>query len=84
LSWLIFCVPGTFVLEAAIVGGTSQHRHHYEDVCVQCSLPYYRFLNTKTPNKEKYPDAVIDDCLIDAAEYVDVVKRIIRLKEGPE
>jgi len=81
LSWLIFCVPGTFVLEAAIVGGNEMHRHHYEDVCVQCSLPYYRFLNTKPPDKEKYPDAVLDDCVIDAAEYVDVVKRIIRLKE---
>lgn len=81
MSWLIFCHPGTYLLEAAIVGGMKKHRAHYEDICNQCKLPYYRFTNTVAPDKAKYPDCVEDDCVVNPQEYLDVVKKIVELKE---
>lgn len=81
LAWLIFCFPGTHVLELAIVGGLKQHRQHYEDLCIKCNLPYYRFTGTKFPDKERYPDCVSDDCVVDPENYINIVRRIVHLKE---
>lgn len=81
MAWLIFCHPGTFFLEAGIVGGKPNHREHYEDICVKCGLPYYRFVNTQYPDKEKYPNAVQDDCVIDPGAFIPIVKSIVKLKE---
>jgi hypothetical protein len=81
MAWLIFCHPGTYLLETAIVGGVKKHRPHYEDICVKCDLRYYRFTNTKYPNKETYPDCVDDDCVVDPKEYMNIIKKIVELKE---
>lgn len=82
MAWLIFCYPGTYLLEGAIVGGSEKHRPHYEDICVKTGLKYYRFTNTLYPDKEKYPDCVDDDCIVDPKEYIDIVKKIVELKES--
>ena len=84
MAWLIFCHPGTYLLEAAIVGGKEKHRPHYEDICVKSQIHYYRFTNTIYPDKEKYPDCVEDDCVVNPEEYMDVVKKIVRVKEDAQ
>ena len=82
MSWLIFCHPGTYLMEAAIVGGMEKHRPHYEDLCVQCKLHYYRFTSTRYPDKKKYPDCVSDDCVVDPKEYMEILKKVVDLKES--
>ena len=83
MSWLIFCYPGTYLLEVAIVGGIKQHRPHYEDICFQCKLHYYRFTNTHFPDKGTYPDCVSDDCVVNVNEYINTIKKIVKLHEEP-
>jgi hypothetical protein len=81
MAWLIFCHPGTYLLEAAIVGGEEKHRPHYEDICVKSQIHYYRFTHTQYPEKENYPGCVEDDCVVNSEEYIDVVKKIVKMKE---
>jgi hypothetical protein len=81
MSWLLFCYPGTFLLEISIVGGEAYHRPHYEDICLQTGLRYYRYTKTLAPDKSIYPDCVIDDCVVNPDDYVRVAKAIIQLKE---
>ena len=81
MTWLIFCVPQTLFLEIAIPGGLSAHKEHFEHICISCGLKYYRFTQSIAPDKEKYPDAKEDDCLIDPVRYTEILKAIVRLQE---
>jgi hypothetical protein len=81
-AWLIFCFPGTYFLEIGIVGGQKKHKGHYEDICVQCDLPYYRFTKTSLPDTSLYPDAIDPDCVVDVQGYMDSLRAIVKLKES--
>jgi hypothetical protein len=82
MTWLVFCYPGTYFLEIGIVGGKEKHREHYEDICVKCDLPYYRYTKTSLPDKALYPDSVDPDCVVDVEGYMDSVNAIVKLKES--
>lgn len=82
MTWLVFCHPGTYFLELGIVGGKEKHREHYEDICLKCDLPYYRYTKTSLPDTNKYPDAVDPDCVVDVLAYMNSVRAIKNLKES--
>lgn len=82
MSWLLFCHPGTYFLELGIVGGREKHRPHYQDICIQCDLLYYRHTKTSIPDVTVYPDAVDPDCVVDVQDYMNSVRAIVKLKES--
>lgn len=82
MAWLIFCEPQTIFLEVAYPGSLQDHKKHYQHVCHSCNLQYYRYEKINPPNKEIFPDANHDDCVIDPTEYTRVLESLVLLNNN--
>lgn len=59
LSWLIFCSPGTLVIE---INKNEPGKNHYVDIAKQCDLEYYRYASctwdSETENISLHPETL--------------------------
>lgn len=81
LAWLIFCCPKTLFLEIGLPGGETNHRHHYEDICVKCDLLYYRYPRLETPQKELYPNCHDQDGILNIRDFLHAIRAVKHVKE---
>lgn len=51
---------------------------------ISCDLQYFRYLNTIPCDKEKFPDAKQDDCLINPDDYCRIVDYLVKDKESKQ
>lgn len=79
LSWLIFCHPGTLVLEIKEVGASdSEFKRHYQDISMKCGLLYYSFTVAQVPDKQQFPESVPGDCLVDPSHFLNILNHLLR------
>lgn len=78
LAWLIFCLPGTKVLEIKnpYLGVIQDY---YKDISNKCELSYQSFESVQIPTKEQFPGVEItsEDCVIDKESYLSTLKSFI-------
>lgn len=77
LAWLLFCEPGTSVVEIQHPSWGSE-RGFYVDMGRRCNLHYHLFTNAREPTKEECETYNGTDVIVDKNSYINALYYLIR------